>query len=705
MKPKLYKEEILLEDGRSIIIETGKLAKQAHGSAVVSMGNCMLLATVVSNYNSANVDFLPLTVDYREKFAAAGKYPGGFFKREARPSDNEVLTMRLVDRVLRPLFPKDYHNEVQVMIQLMSHDNNVMPDALAGLAASTVLQLSDIPFECPISEVRISRIDNKFIINPSREQLLKSDIDMIVGASYDSVMMVEGEMKECSEEEMAEAIKNAHDFIKIQIDAQKKLVKKVGAKEIREYEKAEKNEELESKINELAYNKCYDIAKKGLSKSERSDSFNKLKEDIIQSFSEEEIEENGNLINEYFHSSQKNAIRELTLKKGLRLDGRKTDEIRPIWCEVDYLPSTHGSSIFTRGETQALATLTLGTSKEANQIDLPSYQGEESFYLHYNFPPFSTGEARPLRGTSRREVGHGNLAQRSLKNVIPEDCPYTIRIVSEILESNGSSSMATVCSGSMALMDAGIKIKSPVSGIAMGLISDGKNHAILSDILGDEDHLGDMDFKVTGTKNGITACQMDIKIKGLSYEILIKALNQAKQGRLHILEKMQETIDKPNNDVKDHAPKMIKMTIPGEFIGAVIGPGGKVIQELQKETDTTIVIEEHNEEGLIEILGVNQDKIDQAIEKIKNITFKPEAGKTYNVSVIKILDFGAVVEFVPGNEVLLHISEISWERTNKVEDVLKIGDTLDVKYFGIDPKTRKPKVSRKALLDRPDRKN
>ena len=705
MKPKLYKEEILLEDGRSIIIETGKLAKQAHGSAVVSMGNCMLLATVVSNYNSANVDFLPLTVDYREKFAAAGKYPGGFFKREARPSDNEVLTMRLVDRVLRPLFPKDYHNEVQVMIQLMSHDNNVMPDALAGLAASTVLQLSDIPFECPISEVRISRIDNKFIINPSREQLLKSDIDMIVGASYDSVMMVEGEMKECSEEEMAEAIKNAHDFIKIQIDAQKKLVKKVGAKEIREYEKAEKNEELESKINELAYNKCYDIAKKGLSKSERSDSFNKLKEEILQSFSEEEIEENGDLINEYFHSSQKNAIRELTLKKGLRLDGRKTDEIRPIWCEVDYLPSTHGSSIFTRGETQALATLTLGTSKEANQIDLPSYQGEESFYLHYNFPPFSTGEARPLRGTSRREVGHGNLAQRSLKNVIPEDCPYTIRIVSEILESNGSSSMATVCSGSMALMDAGIKIKSPVSGIAMGLISDGKNHAILSDILGDEDHLGDMDFKVTGTKNGITACQMDIKIKGLSYEILIKALNQAKQGRLHILEKMQETIDKPNNNVKDHAPKMIKMTIPGEFIGAVIGPGGKVIQELQKETDTTIVIEEHNEEGLIEILGVNQGKIDKAIEKIKNITFKPEAGKTYNVSVIKILDFGAVVEFVPGNEVLLHISEISWERTNKVEDVLKIGDTLDVKYFGIDPKTRKPKVSRKALLDRPDRKN
>ncbi len=705
MKPKLYKEEILLEDGRSIKIETGKLAKQAHGSAVISMGNCMLLATVVSNYNSANVDFLPLTVDYREKFAAAGKYPGGFFKREARPSDNEVLTMRLVDRVLRPLFPKDYHNEVQVMIQLMSHDDNVMPDALAGLAASTVLQLSDIPFECPISEVRISRINNKFVINPSRDQLLESDIDMIVGASYDSVMMVEGEMKECSEEEMAEAIKNAHDFIKKQIDAQNNLVKKVGAKDTREYETAKKNEELENKINKLAYNRCYDIAKKGLSKTERSDAFNKIKEEILGSFSEEEIEENGDLINEYFHLNQKNAIRELTLKKGIRLDGRKTDEIRPIWCEVDYLPSTHGSSIFTRGETQALATVTLGTSREANQIDLPSFQGEESFYLHYNFPPFSTGEARPLRGTSRREVGHGNLAQRSLKNVIPEDCPYTVRVVSEILESNGSSSMATVCSGSMALMDAGVKIKNPVSGIAMGLISDGENYAILSDILGDEDHLGDMDFKVTGTKNGITACQMDIKIKGLSYEILIKALNQAKKGRLHILEKMQETINKPNNDVKDHAPKMIKLTIPGEFIGAVIGPGGKVIQELQKETDTTIVIEEHNEEGLIEILGVNQTKINNAIEKIKNITFKPETGKTYKVTVIKILDFGAVVEFVPGNEVLLHISEISWERTNKVEDVLKIGDTLDVKYFGIDPKTRKPKVSRKALLEKPDRKN
>jgi polyribonucleotide nucleotidyltransferase len=705
MKPKIYKEEILLEDGRSIKIETGKLAKQAHGSVVISMGNCMLLATVVSNYNSTNVDFLPLTVDYREKFAAAGKYPGGFFKREGRPSDNEVLTMRLVDRVLRPLFPKDYRNEIQVMIQLMSHDDNVMPDALAGLAASTVLQLSDIPFECPISEVRISRVNKKFLINPSKDQLLESDIDMIVGASYDSVMMVEGEMKECSEEEMAEAIKHAHDFIKIQIDAQKKLVKKVGSKETREYETAEKNEKLKIKITELSYNKCYDIAKKGLPRTERNSAFNKLKEEVIESFNEEEIEENESLINEYFHSSQKNAIRELTLKKGIRLDGRKTDEIRPIWCEVNYLPSTHGSSIFTRGETQALATVTLGTSKEANQIDLPSYQGEESFYLHYNFPPFSTGEARPLRGTSRREIGHGNLAQRSLKNVIPEDCPYTVRIVSEILESNGSSSMATVCSGSLALMDAGIKIKNPVSGIAMGLISDGENYAILSDILGDEDHLGDMDFKVTGTKNGITACQMDIKIKGLSYEILIKALNQSKEGRLHILNKMLETIDKPNNDVKDHAPKMVKLTIPGDFIGAVIGPGGKVIQELQKETDTTIVIEEHNEEGLIEILGVNKTKINHAIEKIKNITFKPEVGKTYKVTVIKILDFGAVVEFVPGNEILLHISEISWERTNKVEDVLKIGDTLDVKYFGIDPKTRKPKVSRKALLERPDRKN
>ena len=703
MIPKIFNQEILLEDGRKISIETGKLAKLAHGSVVVRMGNCMLLCTVVSNYNSAQVDFLPLTVDYREKFAAAGRYPGGFFKREARPSDGEVLTMRLVDRVLRPLFPKDYHNEVQVMIQLMSHDENVMPDALAGLAASAAIQLSDFPFECAVSEARVARVNGELIINPSRAQLEKSDIDIMVGASADSVMMVEGEMDECSEEEMIDAIKFAHDAIKVQIKAQIKLAEEVGKKEVREYEEEVENEELMQNVHKAAYEKCYEIAKRGTSKAERGLAFNEVKEKIKEGFSDEELEDLSPLIGKYFNKAQKEAVREVVLSEGIRLDGRKTDEIRPIWCEVDYLPSTHGSSIFSRGETQSLATVTLGTSREANQIDMPSYEGEERFYLHYNFPPFCTGEARPIRGTSRREVGHGNLAQRGLKSMIPEDCPYTVRVVSEVLESNGSSSMATVCSGTLALMDAGIQIKKPVSGIAMGLISDGNRYAILSDILGDEDHLGDMDFKVTGTVDGITACQMDIKIKGLSYEILVKALKQAREGRLHILEKITETIAKPNDSVKDHAPKMVSMTIPNEFIGSVIGPGGKVIQEMQKDTDTTIVIEEEGEVGIIEILGVNQEKIDAAIEKINNITFKPVVGEIYNVKVIKVLDFGAVVEFVPGNEILLHISEVSWERIEKVTDKINIGDTFDVKYFGIDPKTRKPKVSRKALLQRPER--
>ena len=706
MIPKTFTEEIHLKDGRKIILETGKLAKQAHGSVMVKTGNCMLLCTVVSNYNSAQVDFLPLTVDYREKFASAGRYPGGFFKREARPSDGEILTMRLVDRVLRPLFPSDYHNEVQVMIQLMSNDPDVMPDALAGLAASAAIQLSDIPIECPISEVRIGRINGEFIINPNREQLINSDMDMVVGASEDSVMMVEGEMKECSENEMIDAIKIAHDAIKNQIKAQFNLVKKAGAKETREYELEENDDELYQQILKKAYQKCYDIAKKGTKKEERSKSFNELKDEIIEKYSDQDNEdERLHLVKKYFSKVQKEAVRELVLSEGLRLDGRSTDEIRPIWSEVDYLPSTHGSSIFSRGETQSLATVTLGTSREANQIDMPSYEGEERFYLHYNFPPFSTGEARPLRGTSRREVGHGNLAQRALKNMIPDDCPYTVRVVSEILESNGSSSMATVCSGTMALMDAGVKIKRAVSGIAMGLISDGKRHAVLSDILGDEDHLGDMDFKVTGTTEGITACQMDIKIKGLSYEILTKALNQAKDGRLHILKNMSKTISQYNSSVKSHAPKMVTLRIPNEFIGAVIGPGGKTIQEMQKDTETTIVIEEDGDEGVIEILGVNQDKIDSAIKKIDNITFKPKQGEIYDVKVIKILDFGAVVEFVPGNEVLLHISEISWDRIDNVTDEINLGDEFQVKYFGIDSKTRKPKVSRKVLLPRPERKN
>ena len=707
MIPKTFTQEIRLNDGRTITLETGKLAKQAHGSVVVKMGNCMLLCTVVSNYHSGNVDFLPLTVDYREKFAAAGRYPGGFFKREARPSDGEILTMRIVDRVLRPLFPKDYHNEVQVMIQLMSHDENVMPDALAGLAASAAIQLSDFPFECPISEARVARVDGEFIINPSRAQIETSDIDMIIGASADSVMMVEGEMDECSEEEMADAIKFAHEAIKDQIDAQIRLADDFGRKEVREYDQEEENEELQKQIHDAAYDKCYAIAKKGTGKAERSLAFSEIKDEIKANFSEEELEENGDLISKYFSKAQKEAVRELVLSEGIRLDGRKTDEIRPIWCEVDYLPSTHGSSIFTRGETQALATVTLGTSRESNQIDMPSYEGEERFYLHYNFPPFCTGEARPLRGTSRREVGHGNLAQRGLKGMIPDDCPYTVRVVSEVLESNGSSSMATVCSGTMALMDAGIKMKRPVSGIAMGLISDGDRFAVLSDILGDEDHLGDMDFKVTGTSEGITACQMDIKIKGLSYEILVKALKQAREGRLHILEKLVETIDQPNESVKAHAPKMINRRIPNEFIGAMIGPGGKVIQELQKESDCTIVITEDpvTEEGIIEILGTSPDGIAMVEGKIDSVTFKPKVGNTYEVKVIKILDFGAVVEYTeaPGNEVLLHVSELAWERTENVSDILNLADILEVKYFGIDSRTRKEKVSRKALLPRPER--
>ncbi len=707
MIPKVFKEIIDLGDGRTISLETGKLAKQAHGSVVVQSWKCMLLCTVVSNYKQSDVDFLPLTVDYREKFAAAGRYPGGFFKREARPSDGEVLTMRLVDRVLRPLFPKDYHAETQVMIQLMSHDEDVMPEAMAGLAASAAIQLSDFPFECAISAARVARVNGEFVINPTRSQLKESDLEMMIGASADSVMMVEGEMDEISEEEMAEAIKFAHEAIKVQIAAQIRLAEAVGKKEVREYQTAEENEDLAKRIHDLAYDKCYEIAKQGTSKVERTNAFAAVKEEVKASFTEEEIAEFGHLIGGYYSKAEKEAVRELTLSEGLRLDGRKTDEIRPIWCEVDYLPSVHGSAIFTRGETQALATVTLGTSREANKIDMPSFEGEETFYLHYNFPPFCTGEARPLRGTSRREVGHGNLAQRALKGMISEDCPYTLRVVSEVLESNGSSSMATVCAGTMALMDAGVEMKRPVSGIAMGLISDGDRYAILSDILGDEDHLGDMDFKVTGTSEGITACQMDIKIKGLSYEILVKALKQARDGRFHILEKITDTIAKPNTSVKAHAPKMVSKTIPGDFIGALIGPGGKVIQELQKQTGCTIVINEDpvTEEGIVEILGTNQEGIDAVLAKIDAITFKPERGSVYEVKVIKMLDFGAVVEYTeaPGNEVLLHISELAWERTNNVSDVVKMGDVFDVKYFGRDPKTRKEKVSRKALLPRPPR--
>lgn len=704
MIPQVKREIIDLGDGRSISIETGKLAKQADGSVVVRMGNAMLLATVVANKEAGEgVDFLPLTVDYREKFAAAGRFPGGFFKREARPSDQEILTMRLVDRVLRPLFPKEYYCEVQIMIQLMSHDENVMPDALAGLAASACLAVSDIPFDGPISEVRVGRINGEFVINPNRTELEQSDMDIMVGASRDFVAMVEGEMNEVSEKEMADAIRFAHEAIKIQIEAQERLKAQVG-KGIRTYHIPEENQEIAKKIYDFCYDKCYAIAKEDTSKHERSDKFAAVKEECEAIFSEEELEEYSSLISKYFGKAQKEAVRNLILNENIRLDGRNTTQIRPIWCEVGYLPSPHGSSIFTRGETQALATVTLGTSREANVIDIPSEQGEEKFYLHYNFPPFSTGEARPLRGTSRREIGHGNLAQRALKKMIPADCPYTIRLVSEILESNGSSSMATVCAGTLALMDAGIQMVKPVSGIAMGLITDGDKYAVLSDILGDEDHLGDMDFKVTGTKDGITACQMDIKIKGLTYEILEKALAQAKEGRMHILGKITETIATPAENVKPHAPKIVKIEMPKEYIGAFIGTGGKNIQELQERTKTTIVVEEVGELGVVEILGTDAEGIKEAQEAVYAVSFEPKEGEVYKVRVARLVDFGAFVEFVPGKDSLLHISEIAWERIEKSSDVLKEGDIIEVKYLGIDPKTKKSRVSRKVLLPKPDKK-
>lgn len=705
MVPQVTQETITLQDGRTISIETGKLAKQADGSVVVRMGDCMLLATAVAA-KTANpgVDFLPLTVDYREKFAAAGRFPGGFFKREARPSDQEILTMRLVDRVLRPLFPEDYHCEVQIMIQLMSHDKNVMPDALTGLAASAALAVSDIPFYNYISEVRVGRVNGQFIINPTKEQLEQSDIDMMIGASKDSVVMVEGEMKEISEKEMVDAIKFAHQAIIAQIEAQEKLRQKLGLS-YREYEPEKEDLSIKEQVYQTVYQKAMEIAMEASSKQERSDKFADLEEEVNGLFSEEELEENGDLIAKYFHDAQKEAVRDVILDKGIRLDGRTTTQIRPIWSEIDYLPSTHGSSIFTRGETQALATVTLGTSREANVIDLPSEQGEEKFYLHYNFPPFSTGEARPLRGTSRREVGHGNLAQRALKNMIPAENPYTIRVVSEVLESNGSSSMATVCAGTLALMDAGIQIKNPVSGIAMGLITDGERFAVLSDILGDEDHLGDMDFKVTGTEFGITACQMDIKIDGLRYDIMEQALEQARIGRLHILDCIKSTIATPKPTVKTHAPKIVTMQIGKDFIGAVIGPGGKNIQALQAETETTIVITEDGDFGIIEILGTSPEGMQKAIASIQTTVFAPIEGEIYSVKVVKILEFGAVVEFMPGKETLLHVSELDWKRVENVTDVLQVGDEFEVKYLGIDPKTKKPKVSRKVLLPKPPKEN
>ena len=705
MKPELKTEKITLQDGREILLETGLLAKQSHGSCVVRMGDTMLLATVVSSYEAKEgIDFLPLTVDYREKFAAAGRFPGGFLKREGRPSDQEILGMRLVDRVLRPLFPKDYHSETQIMIQLMSHDENVCPDSLIGLAASTALSLSDIPFDGPISEARVGRVNGEFVINPSKSTMEESDIDLMVGASKDSIVMVEGEMKEISEKEMLEAIKFAHEAIKVQCLAQENLSKKVGNIETRDYEKTVINEELFRKINNLSYDKIYQLASEKTEKKERSERLKKIKEEVLNSFSDEEIEEKENEISSYFHKIEKKAIRNFILDNQQRLDGRKTDEIRPIWCEVSYLPKTHGSAIFTRGETQSLTTVTLGTSMDENKLDTVTLTGAEKFYLHYNFPPFSTGEARMKFSVSRREIGHGNLAQRALKLMISEENPYTIRVVSEILESNGSSSMATVCAGTLALMDAGIILKKPVSGIAMGLITDPENNknAILSDILGDEDHLGDMDFKVTGTEAGITACQMDIKIKGLSYEILETALEQSKKGRLHILEEMLKTLPETRKELKAHAPKIIKLIIPKDLIGAVIGPGGKVIQKMQEDTGTTIVINEiETGEGEVEILGTDQEGIDEAIKTVKDICFIPEVGEVYKGTVKSIMPYGAFVGIGKNTDGLLHISEISWERLENVESVLSEGDEIEVKLIEKDKKTGKLRLSRKVLLERP----
>ncbi|MDO5656696.1 MAG: polyribonucleotide nucleotidyltransferase [Flavobacteriaceae bacterium] len=708
MNYQVFSKEIRLDDGRSITIETGKLAKQANGSVVVKMGGTMLLATVVAAKDANDgVDFLPLTVDYREKFTAAGKIPGGFFKREGRPSDEEILTMRLVDRVLRPLFPNDFHAEVQVMIAVYSYDGVSMPDSLAGLAASAAIALTDIPFEGPISEVRVARIDGNLVVNPSWNDLKRADMDIMVGASMDSVVMVEGEMDECSEQEMLEAIKFAHEAIKVQVQAQNELAELVG-KHLpkRTYEHEKHNRELETKINDELYERLYEVSQIPDGKEQRLLKYSAILEEFFTQYNEEEIEEIMPLALVYFSNAKKDAVRNMILDKGLRLDGRSPQDIRPIWSEVDYLPGTHGSAIFTRGETQSLTSITLGSSLDVDRVDSIIAEYDRKFYLHYNFPPFSTGEARPIRGTSRREIGHGNLAERALKKMIPTDNPYTVRIVSDILESNGSSSMATVCAGTLALMDAGIQIKKPVSGIAMGLITDQKSGkwTVLSDILGDEDHLGDMDFKVTGTKDGITACQMDIKITGLSYDILEQALMQAKDGRLHILNEMLKTISVPNDQLKPNAPKIVTIRIPAKFIGAVIGPGGKIIQGIQADTQTTIAIEEDGDFGIVEISGTDQNGMDEALQRIKDICFVPEIGETYTGKVVSIKPFGAFVELNPGTEGLVHISELEWNRVNNVEDVVNVGDTIQVKYLENDAKTGKMRLSRKALLPKPERK-
>ncbi len=704
---KIINKQIDLGDGRIITIETGKLAKQADGAVVVKLGNTMLLATVVAAKEAKeNVDFMPLSVEYQEKYAAAGRFPGGFLRREGRAQDSEILVSRLIDRALRPLFPDDFHAETFVTVQLISADKDTMPDALAGLAASAALAVSNIPFNGPISECRVGRVNGKLKINPSVAELVDSDIDIMVAATIDNILMVEGEMKEISEAEMLEAIKYAHETIKIHCKAQMELAEEVGSTAKREYCHETNDEALREKIWKETYDKVYAVAKKcQADKHARHDDFEAVKADFFAQYTEEELVLlDKTLVGKYYHDVEKEAVRNLILDEGLRLDGRKTTEIRPIWSEIDYLPAAHGSAIFTRGETQSLTTVTLGTKLDNKLVDEVMRQGKDNFLLHYNFPPFSTGDAKMSRGVGRREIGHGNLAHRALKNMLPTgvDNPYSIRIVSDILESNGSSSMATVCAGTLALMDAGIKIKKPVSGIAMGLITKGNKYAVLSDILGDEDHLGDMDFKVTGTKDGITATQMDIKVDGLPYEVLAQALEQAKEGRMHILGKILETISEPRPEFKPHAPQVVTIMIPKDTIGSLIGPGGKIIQEIQASTGTTIIIEEIGNMGKVEVVASNKESIDAAVKRIKGIVAVPEIGEVYKGKVKAIVAFGAFVEILPGKEGLLHISEIEWRRLDKVEEVLKEGDEVEVKLIDVD-KAGKFKLSRKILMPKPEK--
>ena len=700
-------KNVALPDGRVITLETGKLAKQADGSVMLRLGNTMLLATVCAAKDAVpGTDFMPLQVEYKEKYASFGRFPGGFTKREGKASDYEILTCRLVDRALRPLFPDNYHAEVYVNIILFSADGVDMPDALAGLAASAALAVSDIPFGGPISEVRVARINGEFVVNPTFAQLENADMDIMVAATYDNIMMVEGEMKEVSEADLLQAMKVAHEAIKVHCKAQMELMEEVGKTVKREYCHEVNDEELRAQVHEACYAKAYAVAASGNNdKHGRAEAFEAIREEFKAQFTEEELEEKAALIDRYYHDVEKEAMRRCILDEGKRLDGRKTTEIRPIWCEVGYLPGPHGSAVFTRGETQSLTSVTLGTKRDEKIIDDVMTQGTDRFLLHYNFPPFSTGEARAQRGVGRREIGHGNLACRALKNMIPADYPYCVRVVSDILESNGSSSMATVCAGTLALMDAGVKIKKPVSGIAMGLIKNAGEEkcAVLSDILGDEDHLGDMDFKVTGTVDGITATQMDIKVDGLSYEILEKALNQAREGRMHILGKITECIAEPRAELKPHAPRIETIRIPKEFIGAVIGPGGKIIQGMQEETGATISIEEVEGEGIIEIAANNGTAIAEAIAKIKAIVAIPEAGEVYEGVIRSIMPYGAFVEFMPGKDGLLHISEIDWKRFETMEETgLTEGDTISVKLLEIDPKTGKFKLSHRVLLEKPE---